>query len=147
MAFFYPTSCLSYNRIKGAERGVNTVKNAGEEQEIEPHVDRFLVSEKKGDILAGKPGVLAGIEVHDQAADNEQPGDGKSGKNAHLLRFKYVVNFFSRYVYPEAQDFKCNNPGQKGFKQPAMRQILSCIVCLSKTVGTADKKTGTYIRH
>lgn len=94
MAFFTPPPCLSYNRVKGAERSVNTVKNAGEEQEIKPHVDRFLVSEKKGDILAGKPNVLAGTEVHDQAADNEQSGDGKSGKNAHLLRFKYVVNFF-----------------------------------------------------
>lgn len=43
---------------------------------------RVLVNEKKGNILTGKSCIFAGIEVHDETADNKQPGDCKSYNNS-----------------------------------------------------------------
>lgn len=74
----YATLHFSDNRIKGAQKSVDAVKNTGEEQEVEPEMDRLLINEKKGNVLAGKSRILAGTEIHNKTSDNEQAGNRKS---------------------------------------------------------------------
>ncbi len=65
------------------------------------------MSEKKGNVLTGKSRILAGSEVHDQAANNKQSGDRKSNDNAQFLRFKYIVNFFHFTIILKLKFSKC----------------------------------------
>lgn len=69
---FYATPCLSYDGIKCAQKGINTIKNTGKKQEIKPQVDWVLMNEEKRDVFSGKSRILAGIEVHNQAANNKE---------------------------------------------------------------------------
>lgn len=59
----------------------------------------FFMMKEKGNILTGKPCILAWLKVHDKAADNEQSCDSEPGDNTEFLRFKDSVDFFhSQYL-------------------------------------------------
>ncbi len=89
---FYATPRLSYDGIKGAQKGVNTIKNTGKKQEIEPQMDRPFVREEERDVFTGKSFICTRIIVHNQTTEDEKGGDGKSGDDTQFLRLKYYVD-------------------------------------------------------